>query len=87
MPKKKKKRADADRPKLEWSVDPETAREVIAVILVVSGAIFLLSVMGLAANFGRAILGLLQYLFGWLGFFLSIAFIKEEATTNHNKGN
>lgn len=75
MPRKKKKKDLVDKPKLEWSIDPETTREIVAIILLVFGILFLLAVFNLAGNLGEALLGILNALFGVLGFFVSVAFI------------
>lgn len=73
--KKKKKKVDADKPKIEWTVDPSTVREIIAITLLVLGVLFLLAIFNLAGNLGEALLGILRSLFGVLGFFVSVAFI------------
>ncbi len=76
MPRKKKKKHETGEPQAPWwQVDPDTQREIIAIVLLVLGILFLLAVLNLAGNLGEALLGILRYLFGWLGFFVSIAFI------------
>lgn len=75
MPRKKKKKKIDKRPPLEWSVDPETRREIIAIFLLVLGVILLLATLNLAGNMGEALLTVLEKLFGFLGFFVSVAFI------------
>lgn len=76
MSRKKKKKDDKKiKKKLEWSIDPETAREIIAIVLLVLGVLFLLAVFNLAGNLGEALLGILKSIFGVLGFFVSVIFI------------
>ncbi len=76
MPRRKKKKKEKiEREPLEWSVDPETRREIIAIALLVMGVLFLLSSLSLAGNFGEALLEILRQLFGVLSFFLSVVLI------------
>ncbi len=75
MPRKKKKKLDEAKPRLEWSIDPHTRREIMAITLLVLGLLFLLASFGIAGNLGEALLGILKYLFGSLGFFVSVVFI------------
>lgn len=75
MARRKKKKPELDGPKPEWKIDPETRREIIAIFFLVTGILFLLAVFNLAGNLGEALLTILKYLFGILGFFVSVAFI------------
>lgn len=76
MPRrKKKKKLDNDKVQRDWTVDPETQREILAIVLLVLGVLLLLASLNLAGNLGEALLGILRYLFGFLGFFVSVAFI------------
>ncbi len=76
MPRrKKKKKHEKERDPIEWSIEPETAREIIAITLLVLGVLFLLAVFNLAGNLGAALLEILKSTFGILGFFVSVAFM------------
>lgn len=75
MPRKKKKPVAESGPRIEWSVDPETRREIIAIFLLVLGVLLLLASINLAGNFGQALINIFNYLFGFLGYFVSIVFI------------
>lgn len=75
MPRKKKKSVALPGPRIEWTISPETQREIFAIFLLVLGVLLLLATLNLAGNFGAALLNILNYLFGFLGFFVSVAFI------------
>lgn len=76
MPKRRKKKKDAtEHSSLDWSVNPDTVREIISIFLLVLGILFLLSLFNLAGNFGTALLQILRYLFGILGFIIALVFI------------
>ncbi len=75
MPRLKKKRIEAEKRRLLWTVNPETRREIIAIFLLVLGVLLLLATLNLAGIFGEALLGILKQLFGVLGFFVSVALI------------
>jgi S-DNA-T family DNA segregation ATPase FtsK/SpoIIIE len=75
MPRKKKKKLEKEKVQRDFTVDPETQREILSIFLLVSGVLLLLASLNLAGNLGEALLGILRYLFGFLGFFVSIAFI------------
>jgi S-DNA-T family DNA segregation ATPase FtsK/SpoIIIE len=75
MPRKKKKKEAKERTPIEWSIEPETAREIAAIVLLVLGVLFFLAIFGLAGNLGEALLTILKSLFGVLGFFVSVVFI------------
>jgi len=51
---------------LVWAVEPDTAREIIAIILILLGFLFALGLFGLAGTFGVAFKNLGQTLFGVL---------------------
>lgn len=55
---------------VDWSVDPDKAREIGAVILLIIGVVFLLSIFGLAGKAGIAIVNFLDYMFGILGYLM-----------------
>ncbi len=73
--RRKKRKSDTTRSTIDWSVNPDTVRETIAIFLLVLGILFLLALFNLAGNFGSAILQILRYLFGVLGFVISLVFI------------
>jgi len=72
MPLIQRKRRYQRKRKVEWEIDPDTAREVIAVVLILFGAIFLLSLFGLAGAFGKFIMEFLRLLFGYISYFFTI---------------
>lgn len=75
MPRKKKKKLKPTGPPIEWSVAPETRREIFAIGTLVLGILLLLASLNLAGNFGETLLTGLRQLFGFLGFFVSVALI------------
>ena len=52
--------------KIRWSLDPETWRSIIAVLLVIIGFILLLSIFGGAGALGDFILRVLRIIFGYI---------------------
>lgn len=55
---------------MDWSVEPETARSVGAVVLIILGIIILLGLFGLAGAFGNFFLRLSTDLWGILGYLI-----------------
>ncbi len=55
---------------IDWSMDPDTVREVGSVVLFIVGALFTLSIFGAAGKVGIAISKYLDYLFGVLGYLI-----------------
>lgn len=55
---------------IDWSVDPDTVREVSSVIFFIVGALLTLSIFGAAGKMGIAISKYLDYLFGVLGYLI-----------------
>lgn len=53
---------------MDWSVEPDTARSITAVILIILGIIILLGIFGLAGAFGQFFIRLSTDLWGILGF-------------------
>ncbi|MEX0594699.1 MAG: hypothetical protein WD157_01195, partial [Patescibacteria group bacterium] len=53
---------------LVWAVDPDTAREIVAVILLLLALLFGLGLFRLAGSFGEAFLHLSTALFGLLAY-------------------
>ena len=60
-PKTKKEQAEE---RLAWSLDPETRRSIVGVILIVAGLVFGLSVVGWAGALGGALSFFLKFIFG-----------------------
>jgi DNA segregation ATPase FtsK/SpoIIIE, S-DNA-T family len=60
---------------LVWAVEPDTAREIIAIILTVLGVLFALGLFRLAGGFGAAFFQLASSLFGALAYIVPFAFI------------
>ena len=60
---------------LDWSVEPETTRSVIAVVLIILGVIILLGLFGLAGAFGGFFLRLSTDLWGILGYLVPFLFL------------
>lgn len=61
--------------RFEWQVSPETFREITAVLFFMVGALFLLSMVGLAGSFGDGLKILLFNWFGVVGYLLPPAVI------------
>lgn len=72
MPRKRvyKKRKKNWLEDVDWSVNPETLREIGSVILLIAGIIFLLSIFGLSGKLGISIAKFLYNTFGILGYLL-----------------
>jgi len=60
---------------LVWAVDPDTAREIVAIILLVLGFLFALGLFRLAGGFGEAFFRLAGTLFGVLAYIAPFVFI------------
>lgn len=60
---------------LSWAVEPDTAREIIAITVFVVGSLFALGLFRLAGSFGEMFLRLAQNLFGVLSYVVPFAFI------------
>lgn len=59
---------------LVWAVEPDTAREIIAVLLIIFGLLFGLGLFRLAGGFGDAFFRLARALFGILAYVVPFAF-------------
>ncbi len=55
---------------LDWSMNPDTAREVAAVILLILGLIVILGMFNLAGGFGHFFMRLAVGIFGILGYYM-----------------
>lgn len=73
--RKYKKRKESIWEKYDWSTNPETMREIGAVIFFIFGLVFLLSIFGIAGKAGVFIAKYLDYLFGIIGYFLPFIFL------------
>jgi len=60
---------------IDWTMDPETTREVIAVVLLILGIIILLGLFGLAGSFGHFFIRLSTDLWGILGYVVPLIFL------------
>lgn len=60
---------------LVWAVDPDTAREIIALLLTIFGFLFALGLFRLAGSFGQAFFGLADKLFGVMAYIVPFVFI------------
>jgi len=76
MPRKKKyKKNESIWEKYDWSMNPETSREIIAVILSIVGIFLLLSILSIGGNVGNFFKELLRNGFGILGYILPLVLI------------
>ncbi len=53
---------------LDWSINPETARELLGILFTVLGVLFLISIFHLAGRFGDVVISASKALFGLLGY-------------------
>ncbi len=60
---------------LVWAVEPDTAREILAIILTVLGFLFALGLFGFAGKFGASFFSVADSLFGVLSFVVPFAFL------------
>ncbi len=72
---RRRKRMPTLRDQMDWSLHPDTAREVLGVFLTVLGVLFLISIFGLAGRFGSLVINASTSLFGFLGFVAPIVFL------------
>src|SRR3989344_3785118 len=63
---RRRKRVPTLKDNLVWAVEPDTAREITAILLILFGALFGLGLFRLAGAFGETFLGLSDRLFGIL---------------------
>lgn len=70
-----KKDVDNMERKIRWSLDPETWRSIIAVLLVIIGFILLLSIFGGAGALGDFVLRVLRIITGYLVLILPLFFL------------
>lgn len=72
---RRRKRVPTIWDNLVWAVEPDTAREIFALTLIILGALFALGLFRLAGNFGAVFLRLGGELFGLLAFVLPFALL------------
>jgi len=60
---------------MDWSIEPDTARSVVAIVLLILGVIILLGLFGLAGGFGHTLIRLSISAWGLLGYFVPLIFI------------
>jgi S-DNA-T family DNA segregation ATPase FtsK/SpoIIIE len=72
---RRRKRVPTIWDNLVWAVEPDTAREIIAIILSVLGLLFALGLFRLAGSFGDAFFRLATTLFGVLAYIVPFAFL------------
>ncbi|MBU2595919.1 DNA translocase FtsK, partial [Patescibacteria group bacterium] len=70
-----KKDLKAMEKSIRWSLDPETTRSIIAVILIIIGFVLLLSVFGGAGTFGNFLIRVLRIIFGYLVLLIPLVFL------------
>ncbi|TSC93610.1 MAG: Uncharacterized protein CEN91_192, partial [Candidatus Berkelbacteria bacterium Licking1014_85] len=61
--------------KFDWTVDPQTIREIVAIILFVAGILTVLSMFNLSGAIGENIMTLIVNLFGISGFIVPLIFL------------
>ena len=71
----RRKRVYSRKRKIQWEIDPETGREVAAILLVLFGGLFLMSIFGLAGSFGRFLMDFITLMFGYVAFIFSASLL------------
>ena len=72
---RRRKRVPTLKDNLVWAVEPDTAREITAILLILFGFLFALGLFRLAGAFGETFLGLSTKLFGILSYVAPFVFI------------
>lgn len=73
--RKYRKQKESIWEKYDWSINPETMREIFAVILFILGIFFLLSIFSLAGRFGLVVARGLDSTFGIVGYIIPFALV------------
>jgi len=60
---------------LDWNVDPQTTREIFAVLFILLGVLFLLSIFNAAGSVGHTLLLALKNIFGLVGYLVPLVLI------------
>lgn len=68
--RRKKEKKESPFKKIDWSINPETGREILAVALVVLGAFFILSIFSAAGRLGLLFARSFDFIFGLVGYLL-----------------
>lgn len=71
----RRRRMPTFRQQLDWSINPETAREILGIGFTVFGVLFLISIFGFAGKFGEIIINASRNLWGILGYIFPLAFL------------
>ncbi len=64
----RRRRLPTFRQQLDWTLNPDTAREVLGILFTLLGVLFLISIFHLAGSFGEVVIRAAKALFGWLGY-------------------
>lgn len=77
MPRKRKrdKKKGSDVKKIDWSLNPETIRETSAVVFIILGLLFVLSIFNLAGRVGLFFAEALDSIFGITGYLMPFVFV------------
>lgn len=73
--KKNKKNRPSWYEHFDWSIDPQTTKEIVAIVAFALGVLFLLSIFGGAGKFGVETFRALSSLFGLAGFLIPFALL------------
>ncbi len=71
----RRRRMPTLRDQMDWSINPDTAREILGITFTVLGIIFIVSIFKLAGNFGNIVINMFKSLFGVLGFVAPIVLL------------
>lgn len=71
----RRRRMPTLRDQMDWSINPDTAREILGITFTVLGIIFIVSIFQLAGNFGNIVINMFKSLFGVLGFVAPIVLL------------
>ncbi len=64
----RRRRLPTLRDQLDWTINPDTAREVLGILFTVLGILFIISIFHLAGHFGEVVIKASTALFGLLGY-------------------
>lgn len=64
----RRKRMPTLRDQMDWSLNPDTAREVLGILFTVLGVLFIISIFHFAGRFGDVVIQASTSLFGLLGY-------------------
>jgi DNA segregation ATPase FtsK/SpoIIIE, S-DNA-T family len=65
---RRRKKPPTLRDQMDWTLRPDTAREIIGLFFIVLGGLFIISLFGFAGNVGKSMVDASVWLFGLLGF-------------------